>query len=69
VLQRLIDRGLRLHVSAISFEEIWAQAVREKDFGLVGRVRKLAPYIDAHEPIKTAGVSLVKRLGGPCAAI
>jgi hypothetical protein len=65
LLKRLAERGFQLHVSTISFEELWAQAVRQDKLGLlVGRVRAIAQHIEPREPIKTAGVSLVRRLGG-----
>jgi hypothetical protein len=64
VFRQLVERGFSLHISAISLEEIWAQAVREKSPGLLRRLRMLARYIDEKEPIKTAGVGLVRRLGG-----
>jgi hypothetical protein len=64
VFRRLVERGFSLHISAISLEEIWAQAVRDESPGLLRRLRTLAQYIDAKEPIKTAGVGLVRRLGG-----
>jgi hypothetical protein len=66
LLARLVqERGFSLHVSAITLQELWAQAVRESKPGLLlNRVRTLHPVIDLHEPVKTAGVDLVRRLGG-----
>jgi len=63
VFRRLVERGFSLHVSVISLEEVWAQSVREEEPGLLLRLRKLAKYF-GQEPIKSAGVSLVQRLGG-----
>lgn len=65
VLHHLVSMGFRVHVSAIALEEVWAQAVREGKPGLLRtRIPTIAPFIDAAEPVKTAGVDLVRRLGG-----
>src|SRR5687768_17278089 len=64
LLAAMQQRGFDLHLSSISLEELWAQAVRERSPGLLRRFRTVAPYLDRHEPIKTAGVSLVQRHGG-----
>lgn len=64
-LAALRARGFRLHASAVSLEELWAQAVRDGKLGLLSsRIPKIAPLIDEVEPVKTAGVDLVRRLGG-----
>jgi len=64
LFERLVQRGFSLHLSAISLEELWAQAVREDRPGLLGRLKTLARFLGPTEPIKTAGVSLVQRMGG-----
>lgn len=64
LLERLVEHRFTLHLSVVSFEELWAQAVRENQPGLLGRLRKVARYLSPLEPLKTAGVSLVQRLGG-----
>ena len=72
LLEEWKSAGVRVSISEVALMESWARSVREFEAGaksraaarfhLFGRMRKIAPYIDAHYPIAILGAAAIRRV-------
>jgi hypothetical protein len=66
-LEAIRARGFQLSISIEGLREMWARTLRDEKYEVMrGRIRRVAPLLDAEHPIAFVGTALLSMIGrGP----